>query len=276
MADQIDSKEPVPIKEWTFGNFDIGRPLGRGRFGHVYLAREKQTKYIIALKVLFKNELVKCNLEHQLRREIEINSRLKHPNILEMYGWFHDKDRVVLILEYAIGGEVYKALQAAKRFSEKISAGYILDVARGVDYLHKMKVIHRDIKPENLLIDYHGHIKISDFGWSVHAPSMKRMTMCGTLDYLSPEMITSGTKHNDAVDLWCLGVLLFELLVGTPPFESPTSGETHQRILKVDLKFPDYISKGPQDLIRQLLQRNPEKRLELGKVMNHPYILTNC
>ena len=105
-------------KEWQLSDFDIGKPLGRGKFGNVYLAREKASKYIVALKVLFKNQLQKAGVEHQLRREIEIQSHLRHPNILRLYGYFYDQTRVYLILEFAAKGEIYKELQKRGRFDE--------------------------------------------------------------------------------------------------------------------------------------------------------------
>lgn len=104
-------------RKWQLGDFDIGKPLGRGKFGNVYCAREKKSKYIIALKVLFKNQLSNSNVEHQLRREIEIQSHLRHPNILRLYGYFYDDTRIYLILEYAAGGELYKLLQKCKVIS---------------------------------------------------------------------------------------------------------------------------------------------------------------
>merc|ERR1719272_1071327 len=105
-------------KEWQLSDFDIGKPLGRGKFGNVYLAREKASKYIVALKVLFKNQLQKAGVEHQLRREIEIQSHLRHPHILRLYGYFYDATRVYLILEFAAKGELYKQLQKVSRFAE--------------------------------------------------------------------------------------------------------------------------------------------------------------
>ncbi|XP_042396549.1 serine/threonine-protein kinase Aurora-1-like [Zingiber officinale] len=109
-------------KRWTLNDFDIGKPLGRGKFGHVYLAREKKSNHIVALKVLFKSQLKQSQVEHQLRREVEIRSHLRHPNILRLYGYFYDQTRVYLILEYAAKGELYKELQKSKCFSERRTA----------------------------------------------------------------------------------------------------------------------------------------------------------
>ena len=127
---------------WTLDNFDIGRPLGKGKFGNVYLAREKKSKYIVALKVLFKAQLQKHQVEHQLRREIEIQSHLRHPNILRMYGYFYDETRVYLILEYAPKGEMYQALQKSPggKFPEPDTAKYISQMSNALMYCHSKKV----------------------------------------------------------------------------------------------------------------------------------------
>ena len=134
-----------------------------------------------------------------------------------MYGYFYDSKRIYLILEYSPGGELYKKLTQPGHFSEKVSAKYICDLALALDYCHQKHVIHRDIKPENLLVGAHGEIKIADFGWSVHAPTSRRNTLCGTLDYLQPEMV-EGQEHDEKVDIWSLGVLMYEFLIGCPPF----------------------------------------------------------
>lgn len=125
-------------------------------------------------------------------------------------------------------------------------------MANALSYLHKKHVIHRDIKPENILISISGEIKISDFGWSVHAPSTRRTTLCGTLDYLPPEMV-EGKDHNEKVDLWSLGVLAYEFLVGSPPFEELSGyGATYKRIARVDLKIPEFVSPEARDLITRV------------------------
>lgn len=147
-----------------------------------------------------------------------------------MYGFFWDKKKIYLILEYALGGELYKDLQAQpnKRYSETRTANYILQLWDALSYLHVKEVIHRDIKPENLL-NSQGTIKIADFGWSVYAPQEgRRETLCGTLDYLPPEMV-KGDTHDKNVDIWSLGILWYELLWGFPPFETDTHNETYER-----------------------------------------------
>uniref|UniRef100_A0A667HIP1 non-specific serine/threonine protein kinase n=1 Tax=Lynx canadensis TaxID=61383 RepID=A0A667HIP1_LYNCA len=233
------------MRSFTIDDFEIGRPLGKGKFGNVYLAREKKSHFIVALKVLFKSQIEKEGVEHQLRREIEIQAHLQHPNILRLYNYFYDRRRIYLILEYAPRGELYKELQKSRTFDEQRTATIMEELADALLYCHGKKVIHRDIKPENLLLGLQGELKIADFGWSVHAPSLRRKTMCGTLDYLPPEMI-EGRTHNEKVDLWCIGVLCYELLVGNPPFESASHNETYRRIVKVDLKFPHPCPREPR------------------------------
>ncbi|CAJ0767052.1 12963_t:CDS:10 [Entrophospora sp. SA101] len=194
----ISHNEP---KIWTLNNFDIGCGLGKGQLGRVYLAREKTSGYIVALKVMSISEIIDAKAEKQLRREIEIQSNIRHPNVLRLYGHFHNETHVFLILEYAAKGELYKQL------------------------------------------------KQSDFGWSVHAPSQRRRTFCGTLDYLPPEIIEYQT-HNSKIDLWSLGVLCYELLSGSPPFEEETGYRaTYKRIRKVDFKMPEHISEDAKHLI---------------------------
>lgn len=261
----------VKKNRWKLSDFDIGKPLGRGKFGCVYLAREKNTRYICALKVLFKSQLSKAGVEHQLRREIEIQSHLRHPNILRLYGYFYDSNRVYLILEYAAKGELYKVLQKEEKFSEEKASRYIASLADALQYCHMKHVIHRDIKPENLLLGAKGDLKIADFGWSVHAPNNRRQTLCGTLDYLPPEMI-EGKDHDSTVDVWSLGVLMYEFLVGSPPFEAQGHNETYRRISKVDLKFPSFISADAKDLMSRLLVKDPRQRLPLDEALAHPFI----
>jgi len=258
---------------WTLQDFEIGKPLGRGKFGKVYLARERRTKYIVALKVLSKNQLLKSGVEHQLRREIEIQAHLRHRHILRMYGYFYDNKNIYLILEYSPGGELYKKLTARGKFSERTSARFISDLSGAMKYCHSKHVIHRDIKPENLLLGAKNDVKIADFGWSVHAPTSRRNTLCGTLDYLPPEMV-EGREHDEQVDTWALGVLLYEFLVGVPPFETESHSATYRRIQRVDIRWPNNgMPDDARDLIGKLLKKDPRQRLPLECIPKHPFVL---
>ncbi|XP_015268456.1 PREDICTED: aurora kinase C-like [Gekko japonicus] len=264
----------IDRRMWAISDFEIGKPLGKGRFGAVYLARNKKTHFILALKVIFKSAMEKAQLEHQLRREIEILCHLRHPNILRMYNYFHDRTRIYLMLEYAPRGELYKELQKKKYFDDTRTATYMEEISEALMYCHARKVIHRDIKPENLLLGLRGELKLADFGWSVHAPSLRRTTLCGTTDYLAPEMI-EGSPHNENVDVWCVGVLCYECLTGYAPFEAATRLETFRKIREVNLTFPSRVSDGARDLITKILHRTPSLRLPLKAVVEHPWVKSN-
>ena len=229
----------------------------------------------MALKILLKSEIVKNDVQHQLRREIEIQSRLRHPNICRMFGYFYDDKKVYLVLEYAPQGEMYAKLKNAVRFNDKTAATYIVQIIDAIRYCHTNKVIHRDIKPENLLVGYHGEVLIADFGWSVHAPSSRRKTMCGTLDYLAPEMV-GHKSYDERIDHWCLGVLTYEFLVGKPPFEFEDRNQTYSAIASGTYTFPEHVCDLARDFIRALLQIDPELRMGLDEAKTHPWIRINA
>ncbi|GMH22506.1 hypothetical protein Nepgr_024349 [Nepenthes gracilis] len=273
---QQPKQEQIAKRNWSLDDFEIGKPLGKGKFGRVYLAREIKSKYIVALKVIFKEQIEKYRLHHQLRREMEIQMSLRHPNILRLYGWFHDEERIFLILEFAFGGELYKELRKHGHLTENQAATYIASLTEALAYCHEKNVIHRDIKPENLLIDHEGRLKIADFGWSVQSRN-KRHTMCGTLDYLAPEMVEN-KAHDYAVDNWTLGILCYEFLYGVPPFEAESQRDTFRRIMKVDLNYPPtpHVSAEAKNLISCLLVKDSSKRLSLQRIMEHPWILKNA
>lgn len=255
----------------TIKDYIIGKRLGSGKFGRVYLAKEAKSGYPVAIKVLNKDQLRKYGMEKQLIREIEIQMNLRHKNVLRIFNYFADEKRIYLVLEYAGRGEMYGVLKEYGKFSERSTAKYISDLAIALNYCHSKNIIHRDIKPENLLLNLDGDIKIADFGWSVHAPTSRRKTLCGTLDYLPPEMI-NGVSHDQKVDIWTLGVLTYEFLCGVPPFEAPSKNDTHSRIVTVNLNFPDYVSEDAQKFIKKLLRKNPENRMPLDMVQKDPWI----
>ncbi|KAH9019452.1 kinase-like protein [Lactarius pseudohatsudake] len=242
-----------PMREWHLTDLDIGRPLGKGKFGRVYMARTKvEPNYILALKCLYKSEIVQARVEKQVRRKIEIQHNLRHPNVLRLNGYFHATTRskhIFLMLKFTSKGELYKQLTKYGSLSEHRSVVYIDQMADALSYLHSKHVIHRDIKPENFLLGINGELKIGNFGWSVHAPGSRRTTVCGTLDYLPPEMV-EGREHNKKVDYWTLSVLTYEFIVGSPPFEEMSGyNATYKQIAKVDLRVPPKVFAEARDLI---------------------------
>lgn len=257
---------------WSKERFEIGRPLGNGKFGRVYLAREKTSKFIVALKVLWKDQIRKHDYEKNIRREIEIMSHCDHPNITKLYGFFWDTERIYLVLEYASGGELYKLLkkQVGQRFSESVVSSYIKQLVDAFKYLHSKKIIHRDIKPENLLVEDE-NIKVTDFGWSCHTPSNRRNTFCGTLEYLPPEMVNN-QQYSEKADIWCLGILTFELLNGTSPFEDKEEYQVKKKIKKGKIQWPSHFSPNAKDFIDKLLKHNSKDRMTLDDCLTHKFI----
>jgi serine/threonine protein kinase len=213
--------------------YAFGRALGSGRFGLVYAGTHTASGRQVAIKVLDKAALKREDCVVQLRREVEVQSRLRHPHIARVLDYFHDKARAYVVLEFCSGGELYARLQACpgKRMPEADARQVVACVASALRYCHARHVLHRDLKPENILIDGSGAVKLADFGWSVHAPEPynARKTLCGTPEYLAPELARalaaaeSGSAravslHGSGADMWALGCLAFELLTGATPF----------------------------------------------------------
>ncbi|KAI6241220.1 Aurora kinase A-A [Aphelenchoides fujianensis] len=203
--------------QWSLDNFDLGKRLGEGRFGAVYVASENRSKFIVALKILHKSDIFAA-AQHQVQREIDIQFHLHHSNILRLFGYFHDNKRLYLILEYAPGGSVFALLKQKKIFSPALSANLVDQLVSALIYMHKHGILHRDIKPENMLLC--GKVlKLADFGWACPVKSSQLKTYCGTPDYLAPEMLKEGS-YSFEVDIWAVGVTIFEFLTGRAPFDS--------------------------------------------------------
>ncbi|KAI0243951.1 spindle assembly checkpoint kinase, partial [Massospora cicadina] len=261
-------------REFTKADFSIGRPLGRGRFGTVYMAKEIQTGFICAIKYLPKKEIVRSHLERTTQREINLNGLLQNPNILHVYGSFSDEKYIYLIVEYAAQGELFSKLKGEGRFAEDAAAKYIYQVINALLHLHQNSVLHRDLKPENILVAHDGRLLLSDFGWAVQARKPRR-SLVGTPDYISPELV-EGQAYDQTSDVWALGVLTYEFLVGYTPFEVHNDDKeyraTYARIAKVDLKFPNHVSPLAADFITRILKRNPHERMSLVEALNHEWI----
>ncbi|OMJ78199.1 hypothetical protein SteCoe_22045 [Stentor coeruleus] len=269
-------------KEPSVSDFEslTKKALGEGAFGEVYKVRHKISRELYAIKVVNKKKVVDANLLPQLRREIRIMYSLNHPHVVKLYNHFEDDNNFYLVLELAEGGTVFQKLAKFKSFDEAAAAQYMREVILAVEYLHSRDppIIHRDIKPENLLLDKEGRdgrIKVADFGWSnFFNPDRSRMTYCGTLDYLAPEMINQ-QGHSTNLDLWNLGVLLFELLTGSAPFQASNQAAMFEKILKVRITFPKNFPPLAKDLIMKLLKANPDERIPLAEILAHPWMQTH-
>ncbi|CAK4073178.1 unnamed protein product [Aphanomyces euteiches] len=273
---QTDEKSNAPRTAWTIRDFELGRLLGRGKFGQVYLAREKHTKRVLAIKVLEKEQLRLGGVGEQLRREVEIHSRIRHKNILPLYATFQDDKRVYLVMRRAPHGDLFTKLRTSPhgRFDERTSARMIRQLIEAIKVCHQHNVVHRDIKPENILLDNDDEILLADFGWSAAnvTSANRRQTLCGTLDYLSPEML-NGFEYDASVDIWAIGVLLFELLVGRPAFDAQDQTKTSELIVNARYRIPIFVSEQARDLIKRFLRKDPKNRITLEEALHHPWIV---
>ena len=253
-------------------DFRTVKVIGKGSFGEVRVVQKVDTGKIYAMKTLRKSEMLKKDQLAHVRAERDVLAESNSPWVVQLYYSFQDTAYLYLLMEFLPGGDLMTMLIKYDTFSEDVTRFYIAECVLALEGIHQLGFIHRDIKPENLLVGIRGEVKIADFGWSVHAPGNRRATLCGTLDYLPPEMV-EGKPHGGAVDLWAMGVLTYEFLEGVPPFEELSGASmTYKRIAAVDLHMPERFSEEAKDLVRSLLRYNPADRLPLSKVLRHPWI----
>eukprot|EP00928_Gymnodinium_smaydae_P038482 TRINITY_DN26537_c0_g2_i1.p1 TRINITY_DN26537_c0_g2~~TRINITY_DN26537_c0_g2_i1.p1 ORF type:complete len:585 (+),score=101.26 TRINITY_DN26537_c0_g2_i1:218-1756(+) len=282
---------------WQIEDFDVGARIGSGSFGDILLARERESRTVVVLKAMRKRRIERYRVQRHVSNEIRIQEHLRHPGVLRLHGFFWDDVKIYMILEPAPFGDLAKALrkQPGGCFAEPFARLCILQVADAIAYCHEKHVMHRDIKPANVLIARGGQLKLGDFGWAAHTiPGEQRWTLCGTLDYLPPEMVHVTRGHGFEVDVWSLGILAYELLVGEPPFADPCREETYRRILAASPSFPDELpaagaaeppspatkaaaaptpaSTDARDFVRRLLQRVPQERPTPAELMAHGWL----
>lgn len=242
-------------------DFELLKVLGRGAFGKVMQVRKKSDGKIYAMKILKKGAIVARNQVEHTKAERAILQQLQHPFLMTLRFAFQSKDKLYLVLDYFQGGELFFHLKSQRRFSEEVARLYVAEIALAFGHLHSLGVIYRDLKPENILLDDNGHVCLTDFGLAKEMEEGdKAHTFCGTPEYLAPEIV-QGLGHDKAVDWWSLGILLYELTVGIPPFYSQNVNEMYNKIQHGVLRFPPFLSDGCKALIVGLLNRDPKKRL---------------
>lgn len=258
-------------------DFELLKVIGKGNFAKVMQVRKKDTGRIYAMKILDKEKLIaRDQLEHT-RTERRVLQLLRHPFLVNLVYAFQTVDKLYMVIDFVNGGELFFHLKRDKRFKESRARFYACEILLALEHLHKHDVIYRDLKPENILIDRFGHVAVTDFGLAKELvkDNAKTHTFCGTPEYLAPEVLLS-QGHGKPVDWWSFGTLLFEMLVGIPPFYSENVQEMYEMILYSDLYFPDFVSVEASDLLARLLERNPAKRLGSGptgveEIKSHPF-----
>ena len=238
--------------------FDLLTTLGTGAFGRVKLARCRLSGKYCVLKILNKLNIVKLKQIEHTRSERSVLASIKHPFVVELYATFQDPYRLYFVLEFVQGGELFFVLRDHGRFSEVMARFYASEVACALEYLHSHKIVYRDLKPENVLITRTGHIKLTDFGFSKYVFDAT-WTLCGTPDYLAPEILLN-MPYGKTVDWWALGVLLYEMLTGKPPFYDEDLIKLYEKILTCQVSYPQYLTPSAAAIIGHLLEPDLTKR----------------
>ena len=267
----VEEYEPEP----KITDFELIKELGVGSFGKVYLVYHKKTKHKFALKSIDKLDEVNYEEKSYFSREIEIMYKLNHPNICKLFSHFEDNKYCYLLLQYIPKGSAFDLIpkNGKKQQNMKLIASVMKDLISAIYYLHNMQptIVHRDIKPENILLDENSKAYLTDFGWSNYIRNHRiRNTICGTPLYLPPEMVAE-SGHNEKADIWCIGVLLFELSTGKVPFEGEDYSTVKYNISRLNIHWPSDIEPDIKDLISKILKKNPNERLTIEKILSHNF-----
>ncbi|KAF2652593.1 Pkinase-domain-containing protein [Lophiostoma macrostomum CBS 122681] len=248
-------------------DFELVKTLGTGTFARVWLvrlsdAREADQDKVFALKILRKVDVIRLKQVEHVRNERNVLAAVAgHPFITTMVASFQNHDSLYMLLDYCPGGEVFSYLRRARRFNEPTSQFYAAEIVLILEFLHEKEgVAYRDLKPENILIDAEGHLKLVDFGFAKKVENRETYTLCGTPEYLAPEVIRN-TGHGTAVDWWAFGILVYEFLVGQPPFWDQNPMKIYEQIVEGRVRFPTAMSADARDLISGLCTVDTSKRL---------------
>ncbi|KAL3242026.1 hypothetical protein MRX96_021559 [Rhipicephalus microplus] len=250
-------------------DFELLKVLGKGGYGKVFQVRKltgKDGGRIFAMKVLKKATIVRNQKDTaHTKAERNILEVVKHPFIVDLIYAFQTGGKLYLILDYLSGGELFMHLEREGIFLEDTASFYLSEIVLALEHLHREGIIYRDLKPENVLLDAHGHVKLTDFGLckeSIQDGAMTH-TFCGTIEYMAPEILTR-SGHAKAVDWWSLGALMYDMLTGAPPYTAENRKKTIEKILRCRLNLPPYLTPDARDLLRKLLRRNVLQRLGSG------------
>ncbi|KAK9807282.1 hypothetical protein WJX73_007625 [Symbiochloris irregularis] len=258
-------------------SFELMRVVGQGAFGKVFQVRMKATGKVYAMKIMRKGKILEKDHGEYIKSERDVLTAVLHPYIVTLRYSFQTATKLYLVLDFINGGHLFFQLYRAGIFDEQLARLYTAEIVLAISHLHSLNTIHRDLKPENVLLDSEGHIKVTDFGLAKGNMDAQGRTnsFIGTMEYMAPEVI-DGRGHGKAVDWWSMGILLFEMLCGMPPFRAKGRQQLQKQILSSKLKLPPYLSSEAQSLVKALLTREPSKRLGYGPsgsadVQKHPF-----
>ena len=268
------NKEDIKL---SYNDFEPIKLLGTGSFGRVLLVRFKSKDTLYAMKILSKNQIKIKHQEEHTKTERDLMVKINNPFIVNIKFAFQDESKLYIVSDFMQGGDMFYHLHSQKKFEESRAKFYAIELILGLEYLHKNSMIYRDLKPENILMDSKGHLKISDFGLSkiLDSPDDKAYTLCGTPQYLAPEILKN-KGYDKTVDWWSLGCFLYEMLTGFLPFYIPKGNRINPKVFEEPLRFPPDVNPVAINLISQLITVNPKKRLGYGeedakKIKDHEF-----
>ena len=268
-TDSSNNKKQEILSEYTLKNV-----IGKGTFSIVKLGENKATKEKVAIKIMQKSKIINNEDLLRIHREIEMLKRLNHPNVIKILKIQEDSKKFYIIMEYCENGELFNRIVEKQRLNEDESAYFYYQIICGLEYIHKNDIAHRDLKPENLLLSKNDILKIIDFGLSNYSYfNFLLGTPCGSPCYASPEMV-SGKKYNGfLIDVWSTGIILFAMICGYLPFEDNDNEVLFGKILKCKINYPKHIGELPLDLMKKIIVPDPNKRITLNQIKQHPFYL---
>ena len=248
-------------REASINDYELGRIIGKGSFGNVVQCQHRESGRLHAIKCIKKCKITTSAMFEHLKSEKHVLGMLKSPFTVEFFGCFQDQYSIYFITEYIPGGELFKLLRNRRVLAINYVRFYAAEITSALVHLHSMNIVYRDLKPENILITATGHVKLIDFGFATHLKEGESSSsFCGTLEYLAPEIVQR-TRHDFAVDWWTLGILLYELLMGSTPFSSVSTQALLEKITKNRVTFPKDMDEDAKDLIGKLLAKKPWERI---------------
>jgi len=272
----IEEKITKANGETVIKKYNKGRMLGKGGFAKCYQFTNIDNKKISAAKVMAKEALTKSRARQKLISEIKIHKSLQHVHVVGFEHVFEDQENVYILLELCTNQTLSELLKRRKRLTELEVQCYMMQLIPALKYMHSHRIIHRDLKLGNLFLSDKMEIKIGDFGLAtkLEFDGEKKKTICGTPNYIAPEVLDGKAGHSYEVDIWSLGVILYTLLIGKPPFETPDVKSTYKKIKMNSYSFPDHIpiSEAAKNLISKILVLDPSKRLTLDEMLEHSFI----
>ena len=277
MGSPVNEAQATKFDGNSIKDFDLGKTLGTGSFGRVRFCTFKSTGEYYAMKQLKKSEIIRLKQVDHMMSEKGILKSMNHPFVVNMYGSFHDPRFLYLVLEYIVGGEFFTHLRRAGRFDNDTSRFYSSQIVAIFEYMHGKNIIYRDLKPENILLTASGYLKLTDFGFA-KIIDYRTYTLCGTPEYIAPEVLLN-KGHGKPVDWWTLGILIYEMIVGQPPFCDEEPMGIYQKILAGKIYFPKYFDKNAKALVKKLVTADLSKRygnLKAGSadVIEHKWFST--